>query len=162
MHRLCNRILRGALPNDYSIAWGRWVPAKWLQTESGTPLMMTENFNLSVTVVGQFRKDHGEVKIRVGLVWAPMHRAGSSNLWRLGFCNQIQHCLLGKDANNQNGNLRWFSPFFFFFQLSIRRRTPPNDHNFQTFFYPTFFPFAIDSYIDGTDFTLGLSQKYHF
>ena len=26
-------------------------------TESGTPLLMTEKFNLSVTVVGQFRKD---------------------------------------------------------------------------------------------------------
>ena len=26
----------------------------------------------------------------------------------------------------------------------------------------TFFSFAIDSYIDETDFTLGLSQKYHF
>ena len=34
-----------------------------------------------------------------------------------------------------------------------------NGHDFQTFFYPTFFSFAIDSYIDETDFTLGLSQK---
>ena len=42
-------------------------------TESGTPLLMTEKFNLSVTVVGQFRKDPGEVKMRVVwvLVWAP-------------------------------------------------------------------------------------------
>ena len=38
-------------------------------TESGTPLLMTEKFNLSV--VFQFRKDPGEVKMRVVLVWAP-------------------------------------------------------------------------------------------
>ena len=39
-------------------------------TESGTPLLMTEKFNLSV--VFQFRKDPGEVKMHaVGLVWAP-------------------------------------------------------------------------------------------
>ena len=37
-------------------------------TESGTPLLMTEKFNLSVTVVGQFRKDPGEVKMCLGLV----------------------------------------------------------------------------------------------
>ena len=40
-------------------------------TESGTPLLMTEKLNLSVTVVGQFRKDPGEVKMHVGLAWAP-------------------------------------------------------------------------------------------
>ena len=38
-------------------------------TESGTPLLMTEKFNLSV--VFQFRKDPGELKMHVGLVWAP-------------------------------------------------------------------------------------------
>ena len=44
----------------------------------------------------------------------------------------------------------------------IGKCAPPlNGTNFQTFFYPTFFSFAIDSYIDETDFTLGLSQKYH-
>ena len=40
-------------------------------TESRTPLLMTEKLNLSVTVVDQFRKDPGEVKMHVGLVWAP-------------------------------------------------------------------------------------------
>ena len=40
-------------------------------TEPGTPLLMTEKFNLSVTVVGQLKKDPGEVKMHVGLVWAP-------------------------------------------------------------------------------------------
>ena len=40
-------------------------------TESGTPLLMTEKLNLSVVVVGRFRKDPGEVKMHVGLVWAP-------------------------------------------------------------------------------------------
>ena len=44
--------------------------------------------------------------------------------------------------------------------FAFRRR--PDGHNFQTFFYPTFFSFTIYSYIDETDFTLGLSQKYHF
>ena len=38
-------------------------------TESGSPLLMTEKFNLSV--VFQFRKDPEEVKMRLGLVWAP-------------------------------------------------------------------------------------------
>ena len=36
----------GFWPNDYIE-----------MTESGTPLLMTEKFNLSVTVVGQVRKD---------------------------------------------------------------------------------------------------------
>ena len=48
--------------------------------------------------------------------------------------------------------------------FSIRRRTPAalNGHNFQTFFLAHFFSFAIESYIYETNFTLSLSQKYHF
>ena len=38
---------------------------------------------------------------------------------------------------------------------------PLNGHNFQTFFIPLF-TFALESYIYETDFSLGLSQKYHF
>ena len=49
-------------------------------TESGSPLLMTEKFNLSVTLVGQLKKDPGEVKMHVGLVWAPSFRASSGNL----------------------------------------------------------------------------------
>ena len=54
---------------------------------------------------------------------------------------------LGQGSNNQNGNLP-LGPSL-------------NGTNFQTFFYPTF-SFAIESYIYETDFTLDLSQKYHF
>ena len=49
-------------------------------------------------------------------------------------------------------NLRWHLP------LCVDPH-PLNGTNFQTFF-PHFFSFAIDSYIDETDYTLG--QKYHF
>ena len=46
--------------------------------------------------------------------------------------------------------------------FAIRRRPPPlNGHNSHTFFIPLF-SFAIEFYTYGTDFTLGLSQKYHF
>ena len=47
---------------------------------------------------------------------------------------------------------------------SINRRTPhPRLMDLSSsHFLPHFFSFAIDSYIDETDFTLGLSQKYHF
>ena len=40
---------------------------------------------------------------------------------------------LGKGSNNQNGNLRWIFP------LGVWPRPRPNGHNFQIFFYPTFF-----------------------
>ena len=57
---------------------------------------------------------------------------------------------LGTGSNNQNGNSRWFLP------LGV---DPPLNG---TIFFPHFFSFAIESYIYETDFTLGLSQKYHF
>ena len=57
---------------------------------------------------------------------------------------------LGRCADNQNGNLRWYLP------LGVD--PPLNGTNFQTFL-PHFFSFAIESYIYETDFTL---QKYHF
>ena len=43
--------------------------------------------------------------------------------------------------------------------FAIRRRSPPplNGTNFQTFYYPIF-SFAVESYINETDFILGLSQ----
>ena len=50
-------------------------------TESGTPLLMTEKLNLSVTVVGQFRKDPGwGSEDARGLGLGPHHRAASGNL----------------------------------------------------------------------------------
>ena len=52
---------------------------------------------------------------------------------------------LGRGADNQNGNLRWYLP------LGV---DPP-----PSIFLPYFFSFAIESYIYETDFTL---QKYHF
>ena len=59
---------------------------------------------------------------------------------------------LGRGANNQNGNLRWYLP------LGV---VPPplNGTNFQTFFTPHF-SFAIGTYIYETDFTLGPNKKY--
>ena len=74
-------------------------------------------------------------------------------VWELK--NSFVHlAILGRCSNNQNGNLRWYLP------LGVDP-PPLNGTNFQTFFTPLF-SFAIDSYIDETDFTLGLSQKYHF
>ena len=48
--------------------------------------------------------------------------------------------------------------------FAIRRQTPPpslKDTNIHPFFTPLF-SVAIESYVYETDFTLGLSQKYHF
>ena len=59
----------------------------------------------------------------------------------------------GAGSNNQNGNLRWFFP------SGVAPPPPFNGTNFQTFFLPHFFSFAIESYIYETDFTI---QKYHF
>ena len=53
--------------------------------------------------------------------------------------DQIIEKILGRCADNQNGNLRW--------------------HKFPDIFLPHFYSFAIESYIYETDFTL---QKYHF
>ena len=47
--------------------------------------------------------------------------------------------------------------------FAIRGPTPPPlMAKFPDIFLPHFFSFAIESYIYETDFTLGLSQKYHF
>ena len=47
-------------------------------------------------------------------------------------------------------------------EFSILRRTPPPLMDIISIHPPPLFPFAIESYIYETDFTLGLSQKYHF
>ena len=60
--------------------------------------------------------------------------------------------LLGRCAENQNGNLRWHLP------LGVRP-PPPLMAQISRHFLPHFFSFAIESYIYETDFTL---QKYHF
>ena len=45
----------------------------------------------------------------------------------------------------------------------IRRRTPPPlMAQISRHFLPHFFSFVIESYLYETDFTLGVSQKYHF
>ena len=44
-------------------------------------------------------------------------------------------------------------------EFSIKRRTPPP---LMDIFSIQFFSFAIESYFYETDFTPGLSQKYHF
>ena len=46
--------------------------------------------------------------------------------------------------------------------FAIRRRPPPLMVIISRHFFTPLFSFAIDSYIDETDLTLGLSQKYHF
>ena len=47
---------------------------------------------------------------------------------------------IGRGADNQNGNLRWFLP------LSVDPPLPLlNGTNFQTFFYPTFSKFKVTS-----------------
>ena len=70
-------------------------------------------------------------------------------------CLDLMPFQLREVSNNQNKDLRWIFP------LSVGLPPPPlNGHNFQTFFTPLF-SFAIDSYMDETDFALGLSQKYH-
>ena len=60
--------------------------------------------------------------------------------------------LLGRYANNQNGNLRWYLP------LSVDP-PPPLMAEISRHFLPHFFSFAIEAYIYETDFTL---KKYHF
>ena len=67
----------------------------------------------------------------------------------------ISPIVIREGSNNQNGNLKWIFP------LGVGPSPPLNEQNFQTFL-PHFFSFAIESYIYETDFTLGLSQKYHF
>ena len=67
--------------------------------------------------------------------------------------NYDHQCVLGKGAENQNGNLRWHLP------LGVRPPPSPLMAKFPDIFLPHFFSFAIESYIYETDFTL---QKYHF
>ena len=69
----------------------------------------------------------------------------------------IKDLILGSPNGSK---LKWK----FKMDFSIRRRIPPplNGHNFQTFLYPTFFSFAIESYNYETDFTLGPITKYGF
>ena len=50
-------------------------------------------------------------------------------------------------------------------EFAIRRRTPPTPPSMAQISIHLFnplFSFAIESYIYEADFTLGLSQKYHF
>ena len=69
-----------------------------------------------------------------------MGKPSSLKLPKVDMCNKLFTCkILGRGAENQNGNLRWHLP------LGVRP--------------PPFFSFAIESYIYETDFTL---QKYHF
>ena len=63
-----------------------------------------------------------------------------------------QH-MLGRCAENQNGNLRWH------LLLGVRPPPPPLMAKFPDIFSPHFFSFATESYIYETDFTL---KKYHF
>ena len=70
----------------------------------------------------------------------------SSPVNRKNPLSSVYRVPLGRGLNIRNGNLGCFFP------LGV---------GFQTFFYPTF-SFTIESYIDETDFTLGLSQKYLF
>ena len=46
--------------------------------------------------------------------------------------------------------------------LAIRRRPPPSMVQISRYFYTPLFSFAIESHIYETDFTVGVSQKYHF
>ena len=62
---------------------------------------------------------------------------------------------LGKGSNNQNGNLRWHLP------LGVRP-PPPLMAQISRHFLLHLFSFVIGSYIYEMDFTLDLSQKYHF
>ena len=65
----------------------------------------------------------------------------------------------GRGSINKNGNLRWIFP------LGVGPPTPPTPplmDKISRHSLPHFFSFAIESYICETDFTLGLSQKYHF
>ena len=74
--------------------------------------------------------------------------------WFLSFfyTSSSLQVLLGKGAENQNGNLRWHLP------LGIRP-PPPLMAQISRHFFTPLFSFAIESYIYETDFTL---QKYHF
>ena len=60
-------------------------------------------------------------------------------------------CILLIRGGLRNGNLKWHLP------LGVGGPPPLNGTNFQTFYYPIF-SFAFESYINETDFILGLSQ----
>ena len=80
---------------------------------------------------------------------------------------QDTSCVRPEDQDggeNNKGSIKK-TKWRFLMEFSIKRRTPPpsqNGTNFHPFFYPTFFSFAIESYIYETDLTPGLSQRYHF
>ena len=85
VHRLCNRISRGALgvlPSIWlqycmgEVGSGQMITDFIEMTESGSPLLMTEKFNLSVTVVGQFRKHPKLRKWRCAWDWCGPHAQG--------------------------------------------------------------------------------------
>ena len=90
--------------------------------------------------------------LRSSRVW-PSVRTGSGPPPRPGPQPPLLLGSLGRCANNQNGNLRWYLP------LGVRPPPPPLMAKFPDIFLPHFFSFAIESYIYETDFTL---QKYHF
>ena len=75
-----------------------------------------------------------------------------SHEWEDALVFNLATYILGRCAENQNGNLRWHLP------LDVRP-PPPLMAKFPDIFLPHFFSFAIESYIYETDFTL---QKYHF
>ena len=74
-------------------------------------------------------RDTGEVVCAIGRLWIVrvIDITWSCSPSLSSICNSI----LGRGADNQNGNLRWFLP------LGVD--PPLNGTNFQTFFYPTFF-----------------------
>ena len=90
---------------------------------------------------------------RNSLHWCTLHLAPALLGQQQHFHRRHRSSWLGKGANNENGNLRWYLP------LGVNPPSPLNGTNFQTFFYLTFSSFAIESYIYEMDFTL---QKYHF
>ena len=76
--------------------------------------------------------------------------------WR----TRVHRCSLSSPYNALGGDPK---KWIFFMTLAIRRRTPhPSNGTFPPPFYAPLFSCAIKYYIYETDFTLGLSQKYHF
>ena len=57
----------------------------------------------------------------------------SRSIPKVGIQLKTQVLALGKESNNQNGNLRWHLP------LGVRPPPPLDGTNFQTFFTPLFF-----------------------
>ena len=130
-------------------------PLNVLLENESTRQWEVEGFRVVISRVSAIFWD-APSKVEVGQ--RAKHQGQGRGLWRKCCFSNISFTLSPPSKGSQ--------PIHTHFQRSSqhnRPRTPrpPLMVIFRHFFTPLF-SFAIDSYIDETDFTLGLSHKYHF